>query len=890
MKKIKNLLTACATLILTLPSYAAPLSPQQALQRASDSSLDRKPKGLSFSGMKLIKTGDTPGGSPAYYVFANTSEVMFVSADDVAKPLLGYSSSSDFDVDNLPPSLKWWLDMYASEIEWAINKPGSTGLRLKKSAKTTKNESPWQPISPLVSTVWNQTEPFNNYCPEYNGERTVTGCVATSMSQVMNYWQWPTTYVSAISYKWNNTTLSSPRVKLDWANMKDLYNSDYTSAQGDAVARLMQLAGYSVSMQYDISANGGSGAYSPDICAALVKNFGYDKAINYLYRDFYTYDEWKQLIYDNLRDVGPVIYNGRGSLGGHSFVCDGFDGDDSFHINWGWGGTADGYFVLSALNPGELGTGGGSGGFNYGQGAVVGIQQPQPNSVAPDPFVGCNTSLTGEASGWTLRLKATDEGAFWNFGYVSGDFLIGLRLVNKTTGETYVREIGSTTLEPLSGFGSVTVGIESSMAYGEYEAKLIYKVNAGDWQLIRYYPNQVNFVTIDISSSGVSIEEDDTTGEITLEGWNCPTGFKSGQPYTGYLTVYNSFSTPKDYSLQACMCVEDGEYLKIVEMLDAASINIPAKSNAVMEFSGTLSDLEPGSYYLVFLQGEDIAGGLEVEVEPADEEELGEITLEEWDCPTGFVSQAPFEGYLTVYNSFSTPQDFSLDAYLCVIDDGKFSISANLGTASATIPAKSDGVLMYSGTLSEMAPGSYYLVFAQNMSVVAYLEVEVFSDGIVECTELRANSDQLVKGEESIVTAVIANTYPSEKSLDLLLCLCSYDDRFVIEHLYEEDSKNVTIESGEQTTVSFASVIPETIEDGWYYLVLVTSDLKKIMRYEEIEVISSVISGLNSLDAGTDDTGARYFNLRGEEISRRNLTPGIYIRIKNQKSSKILIR
>jgi hypothetical protein len=47
-----------------------------------------------------------------------------------------------------------------------------------------------------------------------------------------------------------------------------------------------------------------------------------------------------------------------------------------FHFNWGWGGNADGYFNINALNPGALGTGGGSGGFNSGHQAVIGIEPP----------------------------------------------------------------------------------------------------------------------------------------------------------------------------------------------------------------------------------------------------------------------------------------------------------------------------------------------------------------------------------------------------------------------------------------------------------------------------------------------------------------------------------
>jgi hypothetical protein len=72
-----------------------------------------------------------------------------------------------------------------------------------------------------------------------------------------------------------------------------------------------------------------------------------------------------------------VVYGGASSGGGHEFVCDDYQGEDFFHINWGWGGVSDNYFRLSALNPYSQGIGGSSSrdGFHYSQDAVVGIMK-----------------------------------------------------------------------------------------------------------------------------------------------------------------------------------------------------------------------------------------------------------------------------------------------------------------------------------------------------------------------------------------------------------------------------------------------------------------------------------------------------------------------------------
>src|SRR5665213_1522315 len=70
----------------------------------------------------------------------------------------------------------------------------------------------------------------------------------------------------------------------------------------------------------------------------------------------------------------PVIYTGTGSGGSHCFVCDGYDANNNMHMNWGWDGLYNGNFAINALNPGGVGTGGGSGAYNSNQEALIGIQ------------------------------------------------------------------------------------------------------------------------------------------------------------------------------------------------------------------------------------------------------------------------------------------------------------------------------------------------------------------------------------------------------------------------------------------------------------------------------------------------------------------------------------
>lgn len=161
------------------------------------------------------------------------------------------------------------------------------------------------------------------------------------------------------------------------------YSGSYTQEQADAVSLLMKACGYSVEMSYGSQA---SGAQSFKLANAAVEYFKYDRSIYYTERDFYSADQWTRLIYDNIKNVGPVIYDGSSIDGGHSFVCDGYDGNGYFHFNWGWGGISDGYYVLDSLNPETQGIGGAEGGFNFGQGALLNMM-PAREGVN-EPYYG----------------------------------------------------------------------------------------------------------------------------------------------------------------------------------------------------------------------------------------------------------------------------------------------------------------------------------------------------------------------------------------------------------------------------------------------------------------------------------------------------------------------
>ena len=390
----KLLLSAlCMGTAAIIPLSARTLSPEEALQRAAIGGTGIATVSLS-SQPTLVETRMSLG-MPVYYVFTTGTEgFKILSADDNGAPVLGYSDTGTFDPANVPPSLQYMLDCYAEEIAAAAQAPvpaDGVAMRVKADRES---------IAPMVSSRWNQGEPYYNMTPVDGGKHCVTGCTATALAQVMYYHKWPEKGQGSISYTAErikqNLSMNFADVTFDWDNMADIYNSSSTEAQKNAVALLMKAVGYSLQMGYGTT---DSGAYSQYAAVGLWKYFGYDKGASIYYRNLYGIGEWEDMIYNNLVECGPVLYSGFTNplpgegAAGHSFVCDGYDrATGLFHINWGWGGMSDGYFALTGLDPDAQGIGGSDSGYNKDQVVILGIRKPAENKVQ-EPLFGYTTPL-----------------------------------------------------------------------------------------------------------------------------------------------------------------------------------------------------------------------------------------------------------------------------------------------------------------------------------------------------------------------------------------------------------------------------------------------------------------------------------------------------------------
>ena len=380
-RTILLLLSVMMTIIMT----AGNVTPEQALQQAQNF-LQQTPTGMKRSQAEVPQL-KMAGRVSGLYVFnaERNQGFVIVSNDDRTAPVLGYSETGNLDPDNMPCNMRAWLQGYADEIAWLnehnVQSAASPVSRRASDVKT--------PIAPLVKTHWNQNAPYNDQCPYYKKEgdsysysldggegykHCATGCVATAMAQAMYYNQWPKEATTAIpAYTWEEISLELPATTFDWDNMLLSYGDGASAEQKTAVATLMQYCGYSLQMTYGES----SSASTADIADALKSYFDYATTTTYVQRSNYTYANWIELIYNELNQGRAVIYRGSSAGSGHCFICDGYQGEDFFHFNWGWGGTSDDYFKLSATNPYEQGIGGSSSneGFVYAQGAVVGIQK-----------------------------------------------------------------------------------------------------------------------------------------------------------------------------------------------------------------------------------------------------------------------------------------------------------------------------------------------------------------------------------------------------------------------------------------------------------------------------------------------------------------------------------
>lgn len=474
MKKL--LLLTSALLTGCMAAMSAPLSPESALARiqTSNSSAARSIH-ITATELKITKSIDN---QPAVYMFSRGENggYLVVAADDSTTPLLGYSDQGNLPSaeEELPDGLRYWLGSLAEQVAFNSRHCPKPSIRIERSQREN--------IAPLVATKWNQSAPYNDLCPVQNNQRCVTGCVATAMAQVLKYYSYPTKGIGTYSYEWDNNgtktelSFNYGNTTFDWANMTNTYDANSTAAQKTAVATLMKACGVAVDMNYT---NLSSGAQAWKVGRAYIEQFGYDKGLRYLQRDYFTIPEWEDILYDNLKNYGPITYGGLSNDGGHEFVCDGYQ-NGYFHINWGWGGMSDGYFLITALDPDAQGIGGSTSGYNFGQDAICYVTHGNADNNNYFYQVCWNGDFNLSPLQTTTGSQIDITFSFFNYSLCSlENFIGGLNITPVDGGDPiFITNFSVDVLNPLQGFYSLqrTFSVPTNLPEGNYIITPAFKV------------------------------------------------------------------------------------------------------------------------------------------------------------------------------------------------------------------------------------------------------------------------------------------------------------------------------------------------------------------------------------------------------------------------------
>ena len=496
-------------------------TPQEALTIASQFTT---PQGASRMRARASEASSVIADSAAAYYAVNTrGGFVLVGADDRLPEVLGYSDKVSFDPENLSPEFRYWMQCYEEELEEISNDQSPISNRSSRKATAA--------VEPLMSCQWNQSSPYNDLAPLYNetGGRCVTGCVATAMAQVMYYHKHPEMGTGSHQYLWvctnpvgKSATLSANfgQTIYNWASMIDSYKSGYTTQQASAVATLMYHCGVSIDMGYGQS----SGAYTEKVPVALNNYFGYDANYQRIQKKMYPADSLNAVIAAELKAQRPVIVSGSNDEGGHAFVCDGCDNRGYFHINWGWGGSNDGYYLLTALNPGSAqGIGGTTKGYNKGTCFFIGLQPAKSGSPKAIPQLATtkftvSTTSVNRGTSFTVSIAQLENFGLTNF---SGSYGVALYDEDETTLVRVLKQVDNYSLN--AGYhrissADMTVSIPTSkttVPNGSYHLCCVYKDANYGWMRMLCTEDDY-YRSLEIDNSKATFYANDAEPELAL--------------------------------------------------------------------------------------------------------------------------------------------------------------------------------------------------------------------------------------------------------------------------------------------------------------------------------------------------------------------------------------
>lgn len=735
-----------------LSAEASQISPRQAEAIASqfaNSTPRLKAYGTSHSAaaMKVAytKMSATDGENLLHVVNRGDDGGYVVVAGDDAAPnvVLGYSTGGTFDYETAPENLRWWLDEYGRQMEYMIEN-GITAAEQATAPTFDRN------VEPMITTKWNQDAPYNNMCPELNGRRTYTGCVATAMAQVMNYHQWPVRGTGSNKYTdkegcGQELSANFGETTYRWDLMLDTYDANSSQESQDAVATLMKHCGVAVYMSYYQQA---SGALSGNAAQALVQYFGYPADVQILSRDYRTYDEWITLIKNEIDAGRPVLFGAQSTAGGHEFVIDGYNTDGYFHVNWGWGGNSDDYFLIATLNPYDQGIGGGSdSGFKFMQDIIVNVR-PNPTGNEREFYEICadgslSINVSSSSLGRTARVSLP---ALYNFSrqFITAYAGIGIEDNEGKLIETAYNtdNVLMTSYGYIASFGTtVSFTIPEDLEAGEYRIYPYYRKYNDETTYGRIHVayTQSQYITMTVDSNGTATFGSAAPQWKDLDAANIvvndnPT-FADGETTTITVDLTNNgtetFSGPLSFALLyqnqdrfAYSPATYNDYYGIPLLYDVYTIAAGETEN--VEMSLPISDFTPSAkYYRIAIidENENIIGTPQ-EIRVSNPEISLNGNYPEILPSSDNVDCNNMQARATLYN-MSADEEYSGNVSARILVNGRYTI---LDTKEVTIEPSGSTTVDFSGRFEAGETGKQYSLWifdANGKSLMPYTNFTV---------------------------------------------------------------------------------------------------------------------------------------------------------------------
>lgn len=714
-------LATVAMAVCPITTMASPVDVSQAIEIATSfrkGAPGRFKAPADVSQATIAYTSQVSGENCFYVVNMPSAGYTIVSADDRLPQVLGYSTEGEFDPENVPCNMQWWLDNCRDQIaRYLTANPGNDKVRFNIPSR--------MPIEPITKTTWNQDAPYNNVCPlDANRKRSVTGCVATAMAQIMKTYNWPTRPKgSAFGFDFEGITID-----IDWQNMLPSYTGSYSDEEAMAVARLMLYCGKSVNMNYSSSA---SGAYSFNVGPAWTNNFDYDAtSLKYHLREYYSQTEWDNLVYAEIAQGRPVYYSGASSQGGHAFVCDGYAGNGYFHFNWGWGGYQDGYFLLFSLNPGSGGIGSYEGGYNSNQSIYTGL-------IKRTDTVQKNQTLLVSSDGIRYVKDGSNNKIMWGTdgsrdliynptGYTSKLYL-GLRLINVADrSKVYDYDLYEELVElpPLNGFGSLDFELPSALPDGSYEMYVSYRPDGENtWETAKAPYGTRQYISVSKYNGTVSYSNSDVkpAGQLV-----------SGRMIPASETLYGNMPLVFELDITNVDEADDFNGTVNVEIAKASTptevlrsypfyMSIPAGITRQINFARVLG-VEEGDYILRISQADNLMvdNAYEIELKKGESSDISGYSIYVDNVTAGLVDfNNPVTLTCTLHKSNPTAGAVTtqLGVHLYRTSDDKSFGSLNLNAFQLSDSVATIGIGPFSINSTIKIPGDYYWVISNTETV-----------------------------------------------------------------------------------------------------------------------------------------------------------------------------